>query len=68
MTRGTNTKQTAFRLPEELLKRLHAHVARMSRNSAGVTYTLADVVKLALDAGLKQFEAEAKQRKGGSHA
>ena len=65
MTRGTSTKQTAFRLPIELLARIEAHAKRMNRNAAGIKYTLTDAFKLVLDVGLKQIEAEAKQRKGG---
>jgi len=65
MTRGTATRQTAFRLPEELLKRLHAHVARMSRNAAGVTYTLTDAVKVLLVESLERHEAEVQSKRAG---
>jgi hypothetical protein len=66
VTRGSNTRQTAFRLEESLLARLEAHAAHLSRNPVGIKYTLTDVVKTLLVESLERHEA--KQRKGGAHS
>ena len=53
---------TAFRLPDELLKQIDAHAERLSRET-GLRVRRADAARLLIALGLKQVNAEKK--KGG---
>ncbi len=57
------TVQTAFRLPESLLKRLDRHVERMNAETRGLTYSRADAVRSLLTRALDTVEGGGKRGK-----
>ena len=57
MIRETTT-QVAFRLPDELLKRLDRHAERMRETQPGVNVSRTDVVRMLLTRALEQAEAD----------
>ncbi|HEY2027850.1 MAG TPA: hypothetical protein VGH20_01465 [Myxococcales bacterium] len=52
------TKQTAFRLPHELLARLEAHRGKLNERNAGANLSLADAVRMLLTRALNDVEKE----------
>jgi hypothetical protein len=51
------TLQTAFRLPESLIKRIDAHAKRMETENPGLEFTRVDAVRSLLTRALDQIEA-----------
>lgn len=60
-----NTKQTAFRLPEELVDDLDKYAAQMERENPGMSFSRADAVRVLLTRGLA---GAGLVRDGGSSA
>lgn len=46
------TKQTAFRLPEDLVERLDAYAKQVERENPGMTVSRADAVRMLLTRAL----------------
>lgn len=59
----TKTTQVAFRLPDDLLKRLDAFAADMAKNVPGVYVSRADALRVLLAKALDAEEAEKKTNK-----
>jgi hypothetical protein len=59
----SETTQTAFRLPRDLLERLDRHVDRVNANSPGLDMNRTDVVRMLLTKGLDEAEREAGRRR-----
>jgi trans-aconitate methyltransferase len=57
MAPSDQTKQVAFRLPEDLIARLDAQVERMKRRNPGITYTRADAARWLMTRMLDIVEA-----------
>lgn len=60
-----NTKQTAFRLPKELVNDLDKYAAQMKRENPGMRFSRADAVRVLLTFGLA---GAGLLRDGGSSA
>ncbi|MBI2892197.1 MAG: hypothetical protein HYY06_01505 [Deltaproteobacteria bacterium] len=58
------TKQTAFRLPEDLLERLDAYAVKLGRDLPGLGVTRADAVRTLLEQGLAREGFGAKGTSG----
>ena len=59
------TTQVAFRLPDDLLKRIDKHAERMRDAQPGVNVTRTDVVRMLLTRALDQVDGD---RNGGRRA
>lgn len=58
-----STTQVAFRLPDELLKRLDRHAERMRELQPGVNVSRTDVVRVLLTRALDQAEVDAHPKR-----
>ena len=56
------TTQVAFRLPDNLIKRLDRHVARMGSENPGLDFTRVDAVRSLLTRALDEVEARDKRK------
>jgi Arc/MetJ-type ribon-helix-helix transcriptional regulator len=58
-TKKKAQKQTGFRLPEELIERIDAHVKRMQITNPGLEATRSDAARVLLTAALDRAEESA---------
>jgi len=58
------TRQTAFRLPEDLLDRVDAYAVKLARELPGLGVTRADAVRRLLEQALEREGLGAKGAKG----
>jgi predicted DNA-binding protein len=62
------TRQTAFRLPEDLLERLDAYAAKLTRELPGLQVNRADAVRRLLEMALEREGLGAKGAAKGRRA
>lgn len=62
------TKQTAFRLSEDLIERVDAYAAKLARELPGLRINRADAVRRLLEQGLEREGFGAKQSARGRRA
>jgi len=55
--------QLAFRVPADIVQRLDAHAARLSRDNPGLEFTRTDAVRTLLTRALDEVESGEKRRK-----
>ena len=57
------TTQVAFRLPDELLRRIDRHAERMREGQPGVNVSRTDVVRMLLTRALEHAEGESHPKR-----
>lgn len=60
--RRPNDRQTAFRMPSELVARIDAFASRMAEKSPGVRVSRADATRRLLHLGLDAVDGERTER------